>query len=44
MVPGTRVAVVYFDVDVGHERILVWPVSPVQWFVVPLDDDCWVED
>ena len=33
----------YLD-DVDHERILVYPVSLVHWFVVSPDDDCWVED
>ena len=38
-VPGTNV-----DDEVGHERVLVWPVPLSHWFVVSPDDDCWVED
>ena len=43
-VPGTRVDVRYLDDDVDHERSLVWLLSPVHWFAVSPDGDCWVED
>ena len=39
-VPGTNVAVRNVDDEVGHERVLVWPVSLSHWFVVSPDDDC----
>ena len=39
-----RVAVRYLDDEVDHERLLIRLVSPLYWFVVSLDDDCWVED
>ena len=43
-VPGTSVAVRNVDDEVDHERVLVWLVSLLHWFVVSPDDDCWVED
>ena len=41
---GTKVAVRYVDDEVDHERVLVWPVSLLHWFVVSPHDDCWVEE
>ena len=42
--PGTRARVAYVDDDVDHERVLVWPVSEVLWYVMSPDRDVWVED